>query len=46
MFGEVFITGCMIFVLSKFRVALLAQNILLVSGRAKFVDVKDLSKFT
>jgi hypothetical protein len=35
----------MIFGLSKFRVALLAKNILLVSGRAKFVDVKDLSEF-
>jgi hypothetical protein len=44
-FGEVLITGCMILVLSKFRVALLVKNILLVSGSAKFVDVKDLSKF-
>jgi len=44
-FGEVLITGCIIFVLSKFRVALLAKNILLVLERAKFVDVIDLLKF-
>lgn len=44
MFGGVLIIGCMIFVLSKFRVVLLAKNVLLVSGRVKFVDVKDLSQ--